>query len=70
MCKCICVHSCMCSSESKSVTMCSDLMSGQMGLCKSSEDSMIDAGQPLCLMNGYAMLAIRGQEPGSLHGKG
>lgn len=31
-------------------------------LFKSSEDSMIDAAQPLCLMNGYTMLAIRGQK--------
>lgn len=63
VCRCIC--SSVSSSESLSVTLCFDLMSGQTGLFKSSEDSMIDAAQPLCLINGYTMLAIRGQKLGS-----
>lgn len=63
MCRCICSR--VSSSERLSVTLCFDLMSGQTGLFKSSEDSMIDAAQPLYLMNGYTMLAIRGQRLGS-----
>lgn len=57
MCRCICS-----SSERLSVALCFDLMSGHTDLFKSSEGSMIDAAQPLCLMNGYTMLAIRGQK--------